>query len=117
MAKFKFEVKGVDHLLRTKLSTKETAKEIDAILNSNMQEFAQNAARRAPVDTGRLRNSLLAYTGKVSELHYEMTEGTEYTLYQEFWNSRGKSAFIRSSLYEQVEVLKKDIDAWAEEKR
>jgi len=116
MAKFKITIDGVDSTIRRKLTDAKARNELDAIIMTSINNLGQKAAQRAPVDTGRLRNSLMAYIEKRGEMNWVMKEGTEYTVYQEYNNPNGKQAFIRTSLYEEVENLKRELHMWKRKK-
>jgi len=74
-------VKGLQSLLK-KLEKIGDVKEIDAIAEGISMEIQLDAVQRAPVDLGKLRQSI--YQRKIGELKYEVVVGVEYGPYVEF---------------------------------
>lgn len=114
--KFTYTMKGIDETIRNKLRDPKVQEELDRVIMTTMQNFAQQAASRAPVDTGRLRNSLLAYTYRHALLDWRTLEGTDYTMIQEY-EHKSKSGFVRNSFTEQFMQMEKDLQHWVREKR
>lgn len=117
MAKLNMTITGVDRTIKRKLKDGSATEDIDKIIGDSMKRISTNAARRAPVDTGLLRRTLKDGAKRAKPMRWELISGTNYTTYQEYNNSRGKTGFMRTSLYEEVEVLRKELESWAKQKK
>jgi hypothetical protein len=72
--------------------------DVGDVLERGIRQIANEAAANAPVDTGKLANSLPAGVDKESALSWVMRDGTEYTLVQEYTHASKKS-FIRRAVW------------------
>lgn len=54
-----------------------------AIVNQYGVAISGEAAKRAPLDTGALRNSILAASQMISDMVYRIQDGVEYGIFQE----------------------------------
>lgn len=76
-------IKGVEETLRRiKDTTNQIKKEIDFAMGVNVESMATNAKQLAPVDTGRLRNSISVK--KENTFDYSLIAQTNYAAYVEF---------------------------------
>lgn len=115
----RFTITGDDVVIKELLKRANGAKFFDKIAEQSMRNIQQDAFNRAPVDTGFLQENLLTDDNRVrtpdTELgSFDLIDGTEYTLVQEY-EHRNKSAFIRNSVaveepefHREVERLAKD---------
>lgn len=77
------KIKGVEETLkRIKETADDMKKEIDFAMAINVESMATNAKQLAPVDTGRLRNSISVK--KEKEFNYTIVAQTNYAAYVEF---------------------------------
>lgn len=60
--------------------------ELAGIVEQSGKDLAAEAARRAPVDTGALRDSI--HSEMTGPLEATVSDGVEYGIYQEFGTSR-----------------------------
>ncbi len=98
-----FEVKGVSRVMRGKLSSRGAVDKADRVTRDSMYTIGRNARRNAPVDTGLLRSTMVTGirpTPGVDRGSWEMVQGVEYTLVQEYEHS-SKSAFIRNAFWDE----------------
>lgn len=65
---------------------KQTPDKMNAVVKKSAFVIQAESARDAPVDTGNLRNSMSADEAK--PLHWEITDGTDYGVFQELGTSR-----------------------------
>lgn len=63
-----------------------------------VRRVASEAAVDAPVDTGKLSNSLPAGVEKLGPAEWGIIDGTDYTLVQEYTHA-SKKAFIRKAIW------------------
>lgn len=91
---FKFEDKSGEFL-----------KSLSKEFGKAMHEMEADAKRLAPVDTGRLRNSI--YLNKVTDYHYVMRDGVEYGVFNEFGtNKMTPNPFFRPAARMAKEKIK-----------
>lgn len=71
-----------------KVEDKTAFKDADNLAQGSMVRIGTHAANDAPVDTGLLRNTLTSYISRDNRTKnypaWKMTQGTEYTLDQEY---------------------------------
>lgn len=67
--------------------TEQTRPRAEALLKQAAFEVEAEAKKRAPVDTGALRNSLTT-EGVGSQLYWQVHDGVEYGIFQELGTSR-----------------------------
>jgi HK97 gp10 family phage protein len=61
----------------------------DATVRAGAEAVLGRAVTLAPVDTGALKNSIHAYSA--GKLRWEVSDGVEYGIYQEFGTSRHRA--------------------------
>ena len=77
------KLKGVDKLLKDfRGFGKEGVKEFSSITKLTAQDIEGNAKINAPIDLGKLRQSIHAV--KITDLAYKVNVGVEYGAYMEF---------------------------------
>lgn len=59
-----------------------------AIVNKYGVIISGDAAKRAPLDTGALRNSILAASQMISDMVYRIQDAVEYGIFQELGTSK-----------------------------
>ena len=69
-------------LKRLKALDKELPDKLDKVVQANGSEMAQTARRLAPIDLGKLRQSIRK--SKVQDMEAKVTAGVRYAAYQEF---------------------------------
>lgn len=75
--------KGLDKLLKKlKDAGSKLPEKIGVVVQANANEMAQTARRLAPIDKGKLRQSIRKT--KVNDLEAKVTAGVKYAAYQEF---------------------------------
>jgi len=83
MSKLNLEIKGIDAIIKKLKTYGEHAENIVEIhTKATALEIAADAKRLAPVDTGKLRQSI--GTQKVEKLTYRIFAGVKYAPYMEF---------------------------------
>src|SRR5690625_718729 len=76
-------------------------KDADDLAHGASVRIGTDAANMAPVDTGLMQRTL---TEGIQRSHtkpigvWDLVQLTEYTLYQEYHNSRGKDGFLRKAI-------------------
>ena len=58
------------------------------IVNKYGIAIAGDAAKRAPLDTGALRNSILAASQMISDMTYRIQDAVDYGIFQELGTSK-----------------------------
>ena len=67
-------------------------------------EFVQDTAKiNAPVDTGKLRDSIKSE--EINDLHYKIKADVEYAYYQHETNKNGGLHYLSRALYEHPNTL------------
>lgn len=91
---------GVHNTINDKFSSKKVHDKADDIARSSIYEIGRKASQTAPVDTGRMRDSLVSAirrTPSVPKGMWEMPQTVPYTLVQEF-EHKTKSRFIYNAV-------------------
>lgn len=88
--------------------------EFDKLAENAMKRIQLSAYKRAPEDTGFLKSNLLAdenrrRTAGVKSGGWDLIDGTEYTIVQEY-EHRSQSAFIRNSVWEERPKFKREVE-------
>lgn len=80
------------------------------IVRKHALNIQANAAKDAPLKTGYLRSTIAANEGK-DELHQEITDGTNYGVFQELGTSRGVRAkhFLGGACEKEADPFFKDV--------
>ena len=81
------EVIYLDTALLDKITT-EMRPKASAIVNKYGLAITSEAARRAPVDTSALRNSILSESHMEGDMTFVVSDGVEYGVWQEFGTGR-----------------------------
>lgn len=76
---------------------------IQLFLDKCAKNVEEDAKSRAPVDTGALRDSIVAEKDEITEFKYIIHDGVEYGVFQELGTSKIKAQpFLRPSLYDRT---------------
>lgn len=117
----RIDVIGVDNVQGKfrKLASRED--DFDALAENSMKRVQSGAFRRGPVLTGFLTSNLIAdenrgRTEGVGKGSWDLVDGTDYTLVQEYTH-RYKSGFIRDSVNEEKPKFHKEVDKLAKDAR
>jgi HK97 gp10 family phage protein len=79
----KGSIKGIDQVVKElRAISKDVEKEIDAITYNTALQIEGDAKRIAPVNFGKLRQSI--YTTKIKDSNYKITANESYAPYVEF---------------------------------
>lgn len=90
---------GVDAALKG-LTDETAVEDADKLAEGSIRRIGTDAANRAPVDTGHLRNTMTSGIERSQSAPkgvWDLINQTDYTLIQEF-NHKSKSGFIRNSV-------------------
>lgn len=81
------------------------------IVSKHALNIQANAAKDAPVDTGALKNSIIAE--EKDKNHWEIHDGVEYGVFQELGTSRGVSAkhFLGGAAEREAQPFFDDVKA------
>lgn len=95
--------------------------EFDKLAEHSMKRIQSSAFQKGPVDTGFLTSNLAAdenrvRTSGVPTGSWDLVDGTEYTIRQEFEHA-SKSGFIRDSVIEEEPKFKEAVEKLAKEKK
>ena len=99
---------GVKEALERIGNPDELIKKLDEVTEQNTRLMANNAASKAPVDTGLLRSSIPASVEKEQEMVWQFGSNVPYARRQEY-EHRSKKAFFRRSLWEGRTKYRGDI--------
>lgn len=97
---------------RKVLSPKKYKLRADRVARESIYEIGLDAQRHAPVDTGLLSSTMTSQIERSSKAPsgvWDLLQGTEYTLVQEFEHST-KSAFIRNAVWKEGPKFKKSLE-------
>lgn len=108
MARNSISIKGINEL-QTKLTRNASLNEVKNIVKVNGAELNANAARKAPVDTGFLRRSIVFEIANLG-LSARSVALAEYAPYLE-WGTRFMSAqpFMGPAFRQQSKKFKSDL--------
>lgn len=91
-------VSGLSEVL-SQLDDAEIARDIGRITETYARKIANESAANAPVDTGRLKNSLASSPKKESETSWTIGSDLPYALRQEY-EHRTKKGFTRKAVWD-----------------
>lgn len=92
---FKNQNAAFDKLFRDiKKATDDMVNALDAEMGASIEEMATSAKQMAPVDTGRLRNSIVVE--KEKKLSYNLKAKTNYAAYVEFGTGPAAKEYVPS---------------------
>lgn len=117
----KISVIGVEKTAGNFTALSNRAEDFDKLAEHSMKRIQMGAFRRGPVDTGFLTSNLAAdenrkRTEGTDTGSWDLVDGTEYTIRQEF-EHRSKKAFIRDSVIEEKPKFEKAVDNLARDKK
>lgn len=109
MSEIEIEVKGLNELkINMEKYDAKIRQKLDDIIQSAALNILSDAKRHAPVDTGRLRNSI--HYEKTGEAAAEVGTNVEYAIVQEFGSSKMRAhPFMRPAADENAPKLVADI--------
>ncbi|MFS0562621.1 HK97 gp10 family phage protein [Terribacillus sp. 179-K 1B1 HS] len=100
MARSSVKAEGVRQLMA---ELKQIGRKAEDIADEEAEKFIRNvasdASKMAPVDTGKLSNSLPAGVEREGSGIWVIRDGTDYTLVQEYTH-KTKKAFIRTAVWD-----------------
>jgi hypothetical protein len=110
MPDFNISISGVDKVLRRldQATKQETVNKIDRRVEAVTRKMANDAATNAPVDSGKLRNSIIASPEKVGDMMWQFGSDLPYAKRQEYENAT-KKAFIRKAVWSNEKKLKEGV--------
>lgn len=103
---------GINKTIRNKLSDPNAEEDADKLAEGSMRRLGTDAANRAPVDTGHLRNTMTSGIRRSTTADkgvWDLIQETEYTLVQEY-EHRTKSAFIRQAVWNETPRFKEVLE-------
>jgi hypothetical protein len=107
--KISIQLTGLDSLLHTLSGIPQTlVQEIDETVEMNVRRMANEAAKNAPVLTGKLAASIPPSVSKVADMSWEFGSDVEYATRQEYEHSTQKG-FMRNAANSSVPQLEKEI--------
>jgi|SRR5699024_5485089 len=117
----KISVIGVERTARNLRKLSKMDDDFDKLAEHSMKRVQSGAFKRGPVDTGFLTSNLAAdenrvRTNGVAKGSWDLIDGTDYTLVQEY-EHRSKSGFIRDSVNEEEPKFKRAVDKLAKNKK
>lgn len=98
------KVTGIDKTIRTKLDDKNAAEDADRLAEGSMRRIGADAANMAPVKTGHLRNTLTSEIQRSTSAPkgvWDLLQGTDYTMVQEFEHKSKRRFIYRAVLNEE----------------
>ena len=97
--------------LRAKVQSNVELEQVKTIIKTNGSELQAKTMRKAPVDTGQLKRSVMLDI-KDKGLTATVTPSTNYAAYVEY-GTRYMNAqpYLRPAFNEQVQTLKRDLQA------
>lgn len=108
----RISVKGIKRTITSKLSDPTAEEDADKLAEGSMRRIGTDAANRAPVDTGLLRNTMTSGIRRSTSADtgvWDLIQETEYTLVQEF-EHKTKSAFIRQAVWNETPRFKEVLE-------
>lgn len=98
-SKFNPIVAGVSSTISSKLSDPNAAEDADRLAQGSMVRIGTDAANRAPVETGHLRNTMtsgIKRSAIAPKGVWDLEQQTEYTLVQEFEHKTKRNFIVNS---------------------
>jgi|SRR5690625_4424477 len=94
-------------------------KDFDDLAENSMKRIQMGSFNKAPELTGFLKSNLVAEENRkrtegIPSGSWDLIDGTDYTLVQEF-EHRSKKAFIRRSVWDEEPRFKKDVKKLAKD--
>lgn len=88
--------------------------DFDKATRNSMRRIQHSSFQKAPVDTGFLTSNLVADENRVrtpgiKSGSFDLLDGTEYTLVQEY-EHKSQSSFLRDSVWDEQPKYKRDIE-------
>jgi len=80
--KMKFDTKGIKDL-------QQLEKKLQPVVAKHALAIQAEAAKNAPVDTGALKNSIIAEKSEKTDSNWVISDGVEYGVYQELGHGIG----------------------------
>lgn len=110
MAKFKFEINGIDEIQSKlgKYAAKSLEKSIHVDIAEGINEMAEMSYDLAPVDTGALRSSILASVSREGSMEYIYGSTLPYAQWQEYKHETN-GAYFRRAVWAETPELKQKI--------
>lgn len=105
------KVEGINRTINEKILDKALESDLDKITETYARKIVNEAAEKAPILTGLLRNSLISGLKRSDSAKigvWDLVSGTEYTLRQEYEHA-SKAGFIRSSIWDNQDAYKSAI--------
>lgn len=112
MARMHFKITGVQKTVKTKFNDTKAEQDIDKITEAYARKIANEAADKAPILTGLLKNTLMDGVRRSSMSQrgiWELVAGTDYTVRQEYEHKTNKG-FIRRSVWDNETAYKRAIE-------
>lgn len=116
MPRINVKVTGIKRTIRSKLTDYNLPRDIDKITETYARKIANEAAQKAPILTGVLKNSLTNGVRKNAIGDWKIIALTDYTVRQEY-EHRSKKGFIRKSVWDNEGPYKKAVENRAKNKR
>lgn len=109
MARYTVRFKGIDEVKRNlgRASAMRMKRNIDDDLEEGIEQMAETSHDMAPVDTGALKQSILASVRKISRHHYMYGSHLPYAQRQEYEHDTKKGYFRRSVYKEAPQIYSK----------
>jgi len=110
----RIKVIGADATAKKLIERANMSDEFDEATENSMKRVQLGAFHKAPELTGFLKSNLVAdenrkRTEGVPKGSWDLVDGTDYTLIQEF-EHRNKAAFIRRSVWDEEPKFRKDVE-------
>lgn len=88
--------------------------DFDKATRNSMRRIQHSSFQKAPVDTGFLTSNLVADENRVrtpgiKSGSFDLLDGTEYTLVQEY-EHKSQSSFLRDSVWDEQPKYERDIE-------
>lgn len=112
MVRTHFKVTGVQKTIKTKFNDIKLEQDIDKITEAYVRKIANDAAEKAPILTGLLKNTLISGVRRspIDRIGvWEIIAGTDYTVRQEYEHKTNKG-FIRRSVWDNEPAYKHAIE-------
>ncbi|KUP31067.1 hypothetical protein AU387_15495 [Bacillus halotolerans] len=100
----RISVEGLSRVIRG-LDSTQFVQEVDEVTEAQTLLMANESAERAPVDTGKLRNSIVASPEKVAPAMWEYGSDVDYAKIQEYTH-KTQSGFIRDVVWSNERVYR-----------
>ncbi|MBU5266296.1 MULTISPECIES: hypothetical protein [Virgibacillus] len=109
MARFNVKVTGIKRTIRSKLTDRNLAQDVDQITEAYARKIANDAAEKAPILTGLLKNSLPNGVERSAIGEWQIVAMTDYTLVQEYTHQT-KKGFVRKAVWDNKEGYRKAVE-------